>query len=100
QQAKLDYATMEDGYINDAKAQWAATAKASSSFNEAPEQAKANPQASRAWYTTGAPDGKEWSQKSQDIGMDWIELGYAKPVNATEVRAVLVSSDAVKAITK
>ena len=100
QQAKLDYATMEDGYINDAKAQWATSARASSSFNETPEQAKANPQASRAWYVTGTPDGKEWSQKSQDIGMDWIELGYAKPVNATEVRAVLVSSDAVKAITK
>ena len=35
--AKLAYATMEDGYINDPKAQWAASAKASSSFNETPE---------------------------------------------------------------
>jgi hypothetical protein len=99
-QSRLDYATMEDGYINDAKAQWGASAHASSSFNETPEKAKENPQASRAWYATGAPDGKEWSQLHQDIGMDWIEVGYAKPVNATEVRAVLTSSDAARGIAK
>ena len=98
--ARLDYSMMEDGYINDAKGQWASSAQASSSFNETPEKAKENPQASRAWFATGAPDGKEWSQKSQDIGMDWIEVGYAKPVHATEVRAVLISSDAVRAIAK
>jgi hypothetical protein len=98
--AKLDYATMEDGYINDAKGQWASSAHASSSFNETPEKAKENPQASRAWYATGAPDGKEWSQLHPDIGMDWIEAGYARPVNATEVRAVLTSGDAARSIAK
>ena len=98
--AKLDYATMEDGYINDPKAQWASSARASSAFNETPEKAKENPQASRAWYTTGAPDGKQWMQLHQDIGMDWIELSYAQPINATQVRAVLTSGDAVRSIAK
>ena len=98
--ARLDYATMEDGYINDAKGQWGASARASSSFNETPEKARENPQASRAWYATGAPDGKEWSQLHQDIGMDWVEVGYARPVNATEVRAVLTSGDAARSIAK
>jgi len=98
--AKLDYALMEDGYINDAKGQWGASAMASSAFNEKPEAIKANPQGSRVWHVTGAPDGKEWSQQSQDIGLDWVEVGYPKPVNATEVRAVLTSGDAVRAIAK
>ena len=34
------------------------------------------------------------------MGMDWLETRYAKPVRATEVRAVVVGSHAVKAITK
>ncbi|MGM9487636.1 hypothetical protein [Ideonella sp. YS5] len=98
--AKLDYATMEDGYINDPKAQWASGARASSAFNETPEKAKENPQASRAWNATGSPDGKQWMQLHQDIGMDWIELSYAQPVHATQVRAVLTSGDAVRSIAK
>ena len=99
-QAKLAYATMEDGYLNDTKAQWAAMAKASTSFGDQPEEVKADPTASRAWKATGAIDGSEWSQTQQDVGMDWLELGYAKPVNATEVRAVFTSTEAVEAVTK
>lgn len=98
QQARLDYATMEDGYLNDAKAQWAASARASSSFGE--KEPKADPQESRAWRATGRPDGNTWSQAEQDIGMDWLELGFATPVQATAVRAVFTGTDAVQAITK
>lgn len=99
-QAKLDYSMMEDGYVNDPKAQWAATAHASSSFGDKVDEVKADPKASRAWKATGPIDGHEWSQKEQDLGVDWLELGYAKPVNATEVRAVFTSAEAVEAITK
>lgn len=96
--AKLEYATMEDGYLNDAKAQWASSAKASSSFNE--KQPPADARESRAWRTTGRADGNTWSQAEQDIGMDWLELGFDKPVQATAVRAVLTGHNAVEAITK
>jgi hypothetical protein len=99
-QAKLAYSTMEDGYLNDAKAQWAATARASSSFGDQAEEVKADPKASRAWKATGAIDGYTWSQTQQDVGMDWLELGYARPANATEVRAVFASTEAVEAVTK
>ncbi|MBI5270009.1 MAG: hypothetical protein HY856_10070 [Burkholderiales bacterium] len=96
--AKLEYATMEDGYLNDPQAQWASTARASSSFNE--KEPPADPKDSRAWRATGTVDGNTWSQGRQDVGMDWIELGYDKPVHATAVRAVFESQEAVEAITK
>ncbi len=99
-QAKLDYSMMEDGYVNDPKAQWAATARASSSYGDHLDEVKADPKASRAWKATGPIDGHEWSQKEQDVGVDWLELGYAKPVNATEVRGVFTSTESVEAITK
>lgn len=100
QQAALDFATMEDKYLNDPLAQWATSAKASSSYGEKGDQMPKTPQESRAWKATGKVDGGDWSQLEQDIGMDWLELGYAKPVNATAVRAVFTSAEAVRAITK
>lgn len=33
-QAKLDYATMEDGYINDTRGQWASSSSASSTYGD------------------------------------------------------------------
>jgi hypothetical protein len=96
--AKLEYATMEDGFLNDPKAQWASSARASSSFNE--KQPPEDVKASRAWRATGRTDGNTWSQAEQDIGMDWLEVGFDKPVQATAVRAVFTGSDAVQAITK
>lgn len=99
QQAKLDYATMEDGYINDAKGQWATSAKASSSFGE--ENAKGDPNyPNQPTHVIGAPDGQTWSNKNQDIGFDWLEASYAKPVSATEVRVVTSNDEAVESISK
>lgn len=97
-QGKLEYAIMEDGHLNDPKGQWASAAKASSSSNEA--QAPADPKESRAWRVTGEPDGNTWSQAKQDIGMDWIQLTYDRPVHAEAVRVVLRGAEAVEAITK
>jgi hypothetical protein len=96
--AALEYATMEDGYLNDPQAQWASSAKASSSFNE--KTTPDDPKDSRAWRATGRIDGNTWSQAQQDIGMDWLELGFDKPVHATAVRAVFTGDHAVQAITK
>lgn len=96
-QGQLDYATMEDGYINDPKAQWASSAKASSTFGDD----KGEPSASRlATNIIGKVDGKTWTNNSQDIGFDWVEVGFEKPVHATEVRFVLPDGRAAAAVSK
>ena len=87
-QAKLDYSTMEDGYINDARAQWATAAKASSGFSEVGDRMPKTPEASKAWRATGKIDGETWINNSQDIGFDWLELTYERPVAASELRLV------------
>nr|WP_315487130.1 hypothetical protein [uncultured Undibacterium sp.] len=96
--ALMDYAKMEDQYINDSKAQWASDAKASSTFGE---RNNASPSSSNlAMNTKGSVDGKNWTNNNQDIGFDWLELSYEKPVSATEVRVVFEGGDGVEAISK
>jgi hypothetical protein len=99
-QGKFDFSAMEDGYMTDAKAQWASSATASSSYDEKPDAPPKAPADSRAWKATGKPDGYGWMQLSQDIGFDRLEVGFATPVRATEIRVVMLSSAAVEAITK
>jgi hypothetical protein len=94
-QKALDYSKMEDQYINDPKAQWASTAKASSTYGD-PKPSDSN----LAINATGALDGKEWTNNNIDVGFDWLEVGFAKPVAATEVRAVITSGDEVGAMNK
>lgn len=86
----IEFAMLEDGYKNDPLGQWAVSAKASSTF--AGETAKEDA-AYHAFRATGAPDterhgdvGTAWAPKDRDAGIEWIELAYAKPVHATEVR--------------
>lgn len=94
-QKALQYGQMEDQYINDPQAQWASTAKASSTFGDpSPNQHNV------ASNATGKLDGNEWTNNNTDIGFDWLELGFAKPVAATEVRAVITSGDEVAAMNK
>ncbi|NRR30314.1 hypothetical protein HSX11_08940 [Oxalobacteraceae bacterium] len=97
-QSKLDYAVMEDGYINDAKAQWATGAKASSTFGD--EDGKTPSDGNLASNIAGPADGKDWTNNKQDMGFDSVVLTYAKPVSATEVRLVLPSGSGVEAINK
>ena len=96
-QAQLDYATMEDTYINDPKAQWASSAKASSTFGD--DRGEPNP-SNLAKNVIGKADGKTWTNNNQDIGFDWVEVGFDKPVHATEVRFVLSNRDATKSVSK
>jgi hypothetical protein len=97
-QALMDYGTMEDTYMNDAKAQWASTATASSTFGD--EDGKTPSDSNLPINATGKINDRTWSNNNQDIGFDWIELGYEKPVNATEVRLVLQNGNAPEAISK
>lgn len=94
-QARLDYSVMEDKYMTDPKAQWAATATASSVYGD-PKPDENN----LARHATGAIDDKQWVNNNQELGFDWIELGYAKPVFATEVRLVLHDGQGIEALSK
>lgn len=95
-EAALAFATEEDSYINDAKGQWAKSAKASSTFGEEPgrEPSKSNV----AENTIGAPDTRTWTNNKQDMGFDTLETTFEKPVTATAVRVVV--DGGVEAISK
>ena len=97
-QALLDYGAMEDRYMNDATAQWAATASASSTFGD--DGGKVPSSGSLPKNVVGAVDGSTWTNNHQDIGFDWLETTVAKPVNATEVRAAFANGAGVEAVNK
>jgi hypothetical protein len=87
-QSALDWAMKQDQIKNDPNGQWAVTATASSSYNDAkgtdgwsPNQTAGPPD-----VQTYSDDGKAWAPKEQDAGIEWLELAYVKPVHATEVR--------------
>lgn len=91
----LDYATMEDKYINDPRAQWASSATASSTFGE-PDPSDSN----LPKNVTGKVDGNDWVNNNQTIGFDTLEVGYEKPVAATEVRLVVPDGEGIGTISK
>lgn len=97
-QALMDYGVMEDTYMNDSKAQWASSAKASSTFGD--DDGKTPSSSNVADNVVGKVDGKTWTNNNQEIGFDWLELTYDKPVAATEVRLVMPNGDAPEAISK
>lgn len=92
-QALLDFATREDKYMNDPRAQYGESVKVSTTFGD-PKPSSS----SMGSNAIGPVDGKEWTNGHQDIGFDWIEFGYARPVQATEVR--LVINQGAQALTK
>jgi hypothetical protein len=86
----VEFALREDGYKSDPLGQWATDAKASSTFASDLNNATAGYHPMRA---SGAPDvqrygdtAEAWASKTADSGIEWLELSYAKPVNATELR--------------
>lgn len=94
----MDYAMMEDKYINDPRAQWASGAKASSTFGD---EGKSGPADSNlAKNTQGKVDGETWTNNHQDIGFDWLETTYDKAISANEVRVVFENGKGVEAISK
>jgi hypothetical protein len=86
--AAADWAIKQDQIKNDPNGEWAILATSSSSYNDAQGQASWS-----ANQATGAPnvdkygdDGKAWTSKTPDAGIEWLDLKYPKPVYATEVR--------------
>jgi hypothetical protein len=94
----LEYGVMEDKYLNDARGQWATEAKASSVFGD--DNGRTPSESNMPARATGPADGHQWNNNNIDKGFDWLELGYATPVNATEVRVVIGSGKGVEAISK
>lgn len=97
-QALLDYAVMEDKYINDPRAQWATAAKASSTFGD--DNGNTPADSNQAVNVTGVVDGKVWTNNRQEIGFDWLELAYDRPVAASEVRLVFTEGEDAKTVSK
>jgi hypothetical protein len=96
--ALLEYATMEDQYINDPHAQWATSASASSTYGD--DNGGSPAENNQASNVIGPVDGKSWTNNHQDIGFDWLQVGFDKPVFATEIRVVFVAGQGVEAVNK
>ena len=86
--AAAEWALKQDEIKHDPDGQWAAEATASSSYNDA--QGDAGWSAKQA---TGAPDVDRysddqhaWAPKTPDGGIEWLNLKFAQPVHASEVR--------------
>ncbi|HVR09356.1 MAG TPA: hypothetical protein VMW75_15000 [Thermoanaerobaculia bacterium] len=86
--AAVDWALKQDEIRHDPDGQWAADATASSSYSDAtgdaawsPKQATGEPNVDKY-----ADDGHAWAPKTQDGGIEWLDLKYARPVHASEVR--------------
>jgi hypothetical protein len=95
--AKLEYATMEDAYLNDPKAQWASAATVSSWYGQR-NGSPPDDNFAGAQNLVGAPNGSQWRNDNQDLGFDHFEVTFAKPVHATEFRAVF--QDGAGAVSK
>jgi hypothetical protein len=82
------WALKQDEIKNDPKGQWAISATASSTYNDA--------KGMDGWsanQATGAPnvekygdDGHAWTSKTPDAGIEWLDLKFPRPVYAEEVR--------------
>jgi hypothetical protein len=80
----------EKKILADPQGQWASTAIASSTYAQTPSEKAGY----AAWQATGKPNVPRysdhpaaWTTKSGDSNvLEWLELGFAKPVHATSVR--------------
>jgi hypothetical protein len=86
--AGAEWALKQDAIKRDPDGQWAIQATASSTYNDAKgmESWSAN-------QVTGAPNVEKygdspqaWAPKTQDEGIEWVDVKFPKPVHATEVR--------------
>jgi hypothetical protein len=86
----INFALAEDAIKNNPDGQWAISAKASSTYAANIEDQTLGYHPQRA---AGVPDTSDygdkdtaWATKEPNAGIEWIELTFAKPVNATEVK--------------
>ena len=89
--AAIERALKEQAIVEDPKGQWASSAVASSTYSY--EKTPASTLEYTAMKATGKPDveaygdaGGAWTSEKADAGIEWLELGFATPVNASELR--------------
>jgi len=94
-QAKIQRALDNQKILDDADGQWASSATASTTYATLIKNDQHHYEAVAA---TGVPDSENtsstdvaWAPEKANAGIEWLELGYDKPVNATEVRVRQVS---------
>lgn len=87
--AAMEFALAEQKIADDPQGQWAVSAKASSTYASSTDDSAGY----SAWQVTGAPNvmsysdsSESWASKESDKGIEWLEVGFAKPVYATELR--------------
>lgn len=90
-------AEIDDAKVSvDAAGQWAASAKADTQYGKTQYSAGQATGAPNIRVAGNSPDA--WCPANKTNGTDWLELTFAKPVYATEVR--VRQNDAVGAISK
>lgn len=87
----IERALAEETIVSDAKGQWATSATASSTYagdkdpastvSYAPMQVVGKPDVERY-----GDDGRSWAAAQADAGIEWLQVEFAKPVSATELR--------------
>lgn len=89
--AAIQAALAEDAIASDPRGQWAVSATASSTYSGDKSPTAKTSYAPHA--ATGAPDvdrygdnGNSWATETSDKGIEWLEVTFAKPVQATEIR--------------
>jgi pyruvate/2-oxoglutarate dehydrogenase complex dihydrolipoamide acyltransferase (E2) component len=86
--AGAEWALRQDAIKNDPDGQWAIAATASSCYGNAQGTAGFS-----AMQATGSPNvdrygdnSNAWAPSSEDAGIEWLDLTFAKPVHAAAVR--------------
>ena len=84
----VGWALKQSEVKDDPTGQWASSATASSTYNDAKD-----PERFSAWQATGTPNvdqasdsGNAWTPKSADGGIEWLQLKFAKPASAAGLR--------------
>jgi hypothetical protein len=89
--AAIRTALAEEAIASDPRGQWAVAASASSTYSgDKTPTAKTSYSPTAA---TGAPNvdrygdnGNSWATETADKGIEWLEVKFDKPVNATQIR--------------
>ena len=89
--AAIQAALAEDAIVSDPRGQWAIAATASSTYSG--DKAPTAKTSYSAFAATGAPNverygdnGHAWTSATADKGIEWLEVQFEKPVNATQIR--------------
>jgi hypothetical protein len=94
------YQAMEDGFANDPLAQWAATAVTGATLGEQGGNTLVSLPESDPAQTVGQADGIFWRNSHVDQGVDWLQFGFNRPVNATEIRIALTGLASIRSLTR